>query len=249
LATSPAVREYKTQLAAKGSEATIVRVDRLDPAKNILAGFQAYEMLLRQNPGLQGRVRFLAFLVPSRGGIEEYDRYAAGVFDLVARINASFGTPDWTPIEVCYEQNRDKALAALSLYDVLLVNSVADGMNLVSKEGPIINERNGVLVLSRNAGSYEELKGAAISIDPRDLRETAQALKRALSMKPKQRAEHAEMLRMLVKRHQLGDWQRHQMNDLNVTSYLRSRPQSAQEIWGDTSPAAGRRLQLQGVDR
>jgi hypothetical protein len=68
-------------------------------------------------------------------------------------------------------------------------------------------------------------------------------------MKPKQRAEHAEMLRMLVKRHQLGDWQRHQMNDLNVTSYLRSRPQSAQEILGDTSPAAGRPLQLQGVDR
>jgi trehalose 6-phosphate synthase len=227
LAMSGRVQELKRQLGGPEGQATIVRVDRLDPAKNILRGFQAFELLLQRNPALRGRVRFLAFLVPSRSGIGEYDDYKRRVFEFVDRVNETYGTPGWLPITILYEQDREKALAALSIYDVLLVNSLADGMNLVSKEGPIVNERDGVLVLSTAAGSHEELGPACIDVDPHDITETAEALKRALAMPRRLRREVAASLQALIERHQLSDWHRHQMQDLAISQALRTQAQVA----------------------
>src|SRR5690606_101628 len=125
----------------------------------------------------------------------EYSNYKKRVFDLIEAINRKYGTPEWTPIEVHFEHNRLQALAALTLYDVLLVNSVADGLNLVSKEGPLLNERNGVLALSTTAGSYEELMGGALPINPFDIVDTADTLERALGMNEKDRAARQTALR------------------------------------------------------
>jgi len=194
----------------------------MDPAKNILLGFEAFDLLLETNPELVGRVRFLAFLVPSRQAVPEYRCHAEAVFNLAAHINQRWGTDHWQPIQVFYEHNYDQALAGLSLYDVLLVNSLSDGMNLVSKEGALVNERDGVLVLSRAAGAFRELGHAALPIDPTDVRETAKALADALAMPIEERRWRAARLRAAVEANDFSDWLERQLLDLEEIALRRS---------------------------
>jgi len=221
LASSSDVETCSDELITRGDMKTIVRVDRLDPSKNVLRGFQAYERMLETRPELIGKVRFLSYLVPSRTGIPEYDENAQAVFDKVDEINARFGRRDWLPISLYYEQNRPQAFAGLQCYDVLLVNSVADGMNLVSKEGPVVNKRAGVLVLSKSAGSYDELRSGALCVDPLDIDGTADALATALEMPIDERRRRASILQDAIESHELRDWLRHQTNDLAATQYVR----------------------------
>lgn len=218
LAATDDMKRCRAELDEPGLQ-TILRVDRLDPSKNVLRGFEAFDLMLRMQPELRGRVRFLACLVPSRSGIPEYDDYAAATFNMVRSINERYGTASWSPISVLYEQNRDQALAALSLYDVLLVNSVADGMNLVSKEGPVLNTRDGMLVLSETAGSHSELKHAAFSVNPLDVEATAASLAAALQLPLSERQERSEKLRRAVESYQLSDWLRAQIKDLELIAY------------------------------
>ncbi len=214
MAVSSEVLEYKHKIRPSLGEYTIVRVDRLDPSKNILRGFQAFELLLKRRPELVGKVKFLAFLVPSRNGIKEYKKYAKDVFKLIDRINQKFGVEGVKPIEVFYENNYAQAIAALKLYDVLLVNSVADGMNLVAKEGSIVNERDGVLVLSETTGAYQQLGHNAISVTPTDIEGTSEALYRGLTMGPVERASRAGALRSCVEQNEIADWICKQLTDL-----------------------------------
>ena len=153
----------------------------MEPSKNIVRGFRAYRLLLERNPDFAGKVKFLAFLVPSRTHIRQYQRYLQEVDGLVAEINEAFGTDDWQPITVFYENNYTQAMAAMKLYDVLLVNSVIDGMNLVAKEGPVVNTRGGMLVLSETAGAYSQLYEGALAVAPADVEGTAQALYQAIT--------------------------------------------------------------------
>ena len=203
---SPEAETYRASLSAAKGQRTIVRVDRLDPSKNIVAGFRAFDRLLEQHPEWAGAVRFLAFLVPSRTGIPEYRTYAEEVFAEVEAVNERHAGPGWTPITVFHEENRLQALVALSLYDVLLVNPVVDGMNLVSKEGPVLNERDGVLVLSKSAGSYAELGEAALAVCSDDIDGTAEALHAALGLPADERRQRAQSLRAAVLRHDLRRW-------------------------------------------
>ena len=214
--SSARAQPYREKLASELGELTIVRVDRLDPSKNVLAGFEAFDLLLLRHPKWKGRVRFLAFLVPSRSRIPEYRSYTEDVFALVEAINARHGRPDWTPIKIYHEENRLQALVAMSWYDVLLVNSLRDGMNLVSKEGAIVNERDGTLVLSVTAGSHAELREGALSIKPDDIEGTAQALHTALSLPAEERRRRAALLRRTVKAHDLDEWLRLQLEDLHA---------------------------------
>jgi trehalose 6-phosphate synthase len=207
---SPEVKAYRERLAAGANLATIVRVDRMDPAKNVLTGFKAYRLLLEQHPEWRGRVRFLAFLVPSRESIQEYREYKEKVFAVVDEINALYGTKSWRPITLFYEENRPQALAGLSLYDVLLTNSVADGMNLVAKEGPVLNQTDGAVVLSTGVGSYQQQKEAAIGVKPLDIEGTAEALEQALRMSLEERREKARTLRHIIGRHDIASWARTQ---------------------------------------
>lgn len=197
-------------------EKTIMRVDRIEPTKNILKGFQAYAKMLDEHPELLGKVKFIAFLVPSRQSLPEYKRYNADVLKLIDEINQKYGSTDWEPVHAFTKDNdRTRALAAMGFYDVLLVNPIIDGMNLVAKEGPVVNECNGVLVLSRTAGAFQQLGKAAIPTSPTDVAETAEALYKALTLPADERRIKATLARQIVERNDLNVWLSRQINDIN----------------------------------
>ena len=214
LAHSEEVRQYEERLRPLLGEKTIVRVDRVDPSKNILRGFEAYDLLLQRYPHLAGRINFLAFLVPSRTNLREYQEYTRSVLALVDAINTKYGRGGWKPINVFYEHNYPQAIAGMRLYDVLLVNPVADGMNLVAKEGPMVNGRDGVLVLSKEAGAHEQLNGDSLSIVSTDIEATVQALYQALTMPAVERRQRAERLRRKIREKDITWWLRTQLQDL-----------------------------------
>jgi trehalose 6-phosphate synthase len=129
----------------------LLRVDRTDLSKNIIRGFTAYGRMLGRHPEMREHVTFLAQLQPSRGDIPEYARYSEVIREVVEEINDRHGTNSWKPVVLSMEDNFPRSVAAYKNYDALLVNAVRDGMNLVAKEAAVVNERNGVLVLSENA--------------------------------------------------------------------------------------------------
>jgi len=211
---SPLVQEYEEKLAPLFGDKTILRVDRLEPSKNIVRGFRAFDLLLQRYPHLQGTVTFVALLVPSRMHIRQYRRYADEVSEAISVVNSKYGNEDWQPIRVLYENNYAQALAGMCHYDVLLVNSVIDGMNLVAKEGPVVNGRDGVLVLSETAGACEQLRENALAITPTDLEGTAEALYRALCMSPDEKSERAVALRECIQEHDITAWLYQQLRDV-----------------------------------
>ena len=159
IAASPRATEYEARLRPYLNEATIVRIDRAEPNKNVIRGFKAYDLLLSRHPELHGKVTFWAFLVPSRTHIRQYQRYMEEIEGLINQVNHNHGTQDWQPIRPFMENNYTQAIAGMKLYDVLLVNPIIDGMNLVAKEGPVVNTRDGVVVLSETSGAYHEMAG------------------------------------------------------------------------------------------
>ncbi len=192
--------------AEVGERRILLRVDRVEPSKNIVRGMLAYEELLEAHPEWRGKVVHLALVYPSRQGLAEYLAYGAEVTHVAERINHRLGTAEWTPILLRMEDDRPRSLAALTLYDVLLVNPVRDGLNLVAKEGPLLNATDGVLVLSERAGAYEELGDAALVVNPFDVSETAEAIHTGLSMGGAARAARAERLRAIVLARTAADW-------------------------------------------
>jgi trehalose 6-phosphate synthase len=196
-------------------EKTIMRVDRIEPTKNIVRGFQAYAQMLDEHPELQGKVRFLAFLVPSRQSMPEYKKYTAEVLKIIEEINQRYGTDEWIPIQAFFGNDRTQALAAMQYYDVLLVNPIIDGMNLVAKEGPVVNLTDGVVVLSRTAGAFQQMGKASIPTSPTDVRETAQALYKALTLPSNERRIIAVLARQIVERQNLNTWLLRQISDVN----------------------------------
>jgi trehalose 6-phosphate synthase len=173
----------------------ILRVDRIEPSKNILRGFQAFDDLLRTHPEWRGRVVFVALIYPSREGLPEYLAYRQEAETLARSVNDTWSTPGWTPVLLHTSDNFPRSVAALRRYDVLLVNPVRDGLNLVAKEGALLNENDGVLILSRESGVWEELGKVALEINPFDVTGTADTLATALTMGPAERAQHASDLR------------------------------------------------------
>ena len=214
LGDSPRVRELQAEVAAWRPEQLIVRVDRTDPSKNLIRGFLAYERLLEDHPEYAGRVAFWAFLQPSRQDVELYRQYVELIRATVDRINTRFGTERWIPTRLELGEDIHRAAAAFKSYDVLLVNPILDGMNLVAKEGPAVNQRSGVLVLSESAGAHEELGAYALSINPFDVETTARALHRALQMSPMERAERLERINQVLAANDVARWIRHQLEDI-----------------------------------
>jgi trehalose 6-phosphate synthase len=189
-----------------GDRRVIVRTDRIEPAKNLLRGFWAFDELLRHRRDLRGTVVMLAHAYPSRQTLPEYLAYGTEVEHAAARVNEVWGTPDWTPVVLEIADDTDQAFAALTRYDVLLVNPLRDGLNLVAKEGPLVNTTDGILALSREAGAFEELRDEAIEINPFDVSGTAIALADALDMPASERKRRAEALRELAARRPPGAW-------------------------------------------
>ncbi len=181
-----------------GDRKLILRVDRMDPSKNFLRGFLAYDELLHSEPALRERIVFIALSYATRENLADYTGYRLEVETLVNQINERWATPGWTPIVLEVKDDLPSAVAALRRYDVLLVNPLRDGLNLVAKEGALVNANSGVIVLSREAGVIEELGDLTIDINPFDISETAAALSNALSMDPSERSQRAAALRNRV---------------------------------------------------
>jgi trehalose 6-phosphate synthase len=191
---------------AVGDRQVIVRVDRIEPSKNVLRGFWAYDELLEERPDLRGRVVFAAMVYPSRVGLAEYQAYGQEAIALANQLNRKWATDDWTPILLDPADDYPRSVAALRRYDVLLVNPVRDGLNLVAKEGPLVNTRSGSLVLSREAGAWAELNENALGVNPFDIRETASAIARALDMATEERADRARGLATAAAGRSPLDW-------------------------------------------
>ncbi len=175
---------------AKGRQ-LIVRVDRTELSKNIVRGLAAYRELLLTHPAWLGRVMHLAFAYPSRSELAEYRDYTAHVHRLAGEINAEFGTRDWEPLVLEVRDDYARSLAACRIADVLLVNPLRDGMNLVAEEGPILSERGCALVLSREAGAAALIGDEALVVNPYDVTATAEALHAALCMPAAERRRRA----------------------------------------------------------
>ncbi|GAB4527704.1 MAG: glycosyltransferase family 20 protein [Anaerolineae bacterium] len=220
LASSPEVAAYRSEIEdVVGDRQLIVRVDRTEPSKNIVRGFLAFEEMLELYPEHRRRVKFLAILVPSRLSVDEYQDYLDEIMAAAGRVNATYGGSEWEPVRLLVGENYPRAVAALQLYDVLLVNAIADGMNLVAKEGPLVNQRDGVLILSERAGARQQLESGATVISPCDVYATAEALHQALTMPAEERRERANRLNWLIEREDISDWLCRQLEtviDLNL---------------------------------
>ena len=218
VAASSAVLAREQELIARRPERLILRVDRTDPSKNVVRGFQAFRLLLDRRPDLVGRVGMLALLDPSRQGIAEYASYRDAIEREAAAVEAAH--PGALVLRIA--DDFPESVAAYKQYDVLLVNAVRDGLNLVSKEGPLVNSRDGVVVLSENAGAFEELGSWVIGIDPFDVDGQADALERALELPAGERAEWAGALARHVRDHDLERWSAEQLEDLDRVSTMRA---------------------------
>jgi trehalose 6-phosphate synthase len=214
LAASRGVRRQESDIASWRPRMLIVRIDRTDLSKNIVRGFIAYDKLLRYHPELRGEVQFWAFLQPSRQDVGVYVRYLRQIRATASRINADLGTADWQPIRLEVAESERKAIAGLKNFDVLLVNPVYDGLNLVAKEGALVNQNDGVIVLSENAGAHEELRGAVLSVNPFDVEATAEALYTGLTMAREERHRLNERAREVVRTNDIARWISNQVQDI-----------------------------------
>jgi len=189
-----------------GDRRVIARVDRMELSKNIVRGFDAFDRLLELRADLRGAVVFVACCYPSRLGVEDYARYRDEVVRAATSVNERWGDDDWQPVSLMTDDDFPRSIALLRRYDVLLVNPIRDGLNLVAKEGPAVNERHGQLVLSTEAGAHSELSEAADSVFPFDIVQTVAALATALDRPEPERHERARTLRRLATARTPADW-------------------------------------------
>jgi len=214
VAGSERTRQFEDELLRRRREHLILRVDRADLSKNVLRGFSAFDLFLEQHPEFAERVTFIAQLMPSRTDVPEYAEYLERIEALVAVVNHRHGTPDWMPINLKLRDDLEEAMASYKHYDVLLVNAMFDGMNLVAKEGPLVNEHDGVSILSENTGAHEELGEYALSVNPFDIQELADSIHAALTMRPEERRRRSEGLKAIVTARDPGDWIDEQLADI-----------------------------------
>jgi trehalose 6-phosphate synthase len=216
LREDPAVLEREAALLRRRPEQLVLRVDRTDPSKNIVRGFHAFALLLERHPELQGRVGMFALLAPSRQEIPEYAEYAGAVELAAQEVNERFGRDGWQPVELDVADDFHRSVAGYKQFDVLLVNPVFDGLNLVTKEAFLVNEHDGALVLSENAGVHEELGEWAVTVNPLDVSGQADALYEALTLDRAERRSRADAIRRHVRAHDLHEWMEAQLADLDA---------------------------------
>jgi trehalose 6-phosphate synthase len=214
LAKEPQTRLFKNNMINYvGDNKLILRVDRVEPSKNILRGLHAFRALLEKHPEHRGEVRMLMLLVPSRMEVDEYQSYLQEIMGEAGMINAEYSDAFWEPVRIIVGNNYPRAIAAFQIYDVLLVNPIVDGMNLVAKEGSLVNQRDGVLLLSEHAGAFYELGEHALVVSPFDIYSTAEAMHRALTMPAEEKTTRAEALRKQVQGANVKAWFIDQLED------------------------------------
>ena len=214
-ASRPEVEEKGRALRERlGGRRLLLRVDRIELSKNVLRGLRAYQLFLREFPRWRGQVVFAVLLYPSRESIPAYRDYRRAIEEAVDEINAEFASDGWEPVYLEIEDDYLRSVAALAEYDALMVNPVFDGMNLVAKEGAVLNRRDGVILLSVNAGAYAEMRGAVLPLNPLDIWDTAQLLDHALSMPQERRRAMALRARETVMQNTSFKWLLKQIQNL-----------------------------------
>ena len=214
MATSePVAREEATFLRRRRRH-LIARVDRTDLSKNILRGFTAFDAFLDRHPEFREDITFFAMLQPSRQDVPEYVEYVERITELVSRINTKHGNTDWMPIDLRFESNLPLAVTAYKHFDVMLVNSIFDGMNLVAKESMLVNERDGVLILSENVGAVEEIGAYSLVVNPFDIEAQAEALHQALTMPRAERRARGDAIRREINENDIARWLQAQVADI-----------------------------------
>jgi len=189
VAPEPELSDVETMVRGRK---LFLRVDRLDPTKNILRGIEAYARFLESNPSWRGRILHYVLAYESRTGLAAYRSHSERIRALVAEVKERFG-PDCIVLDT--RNNLDRAMALMALADVLVVNPVRDGMNLVVKEAAAVNRRDCTIILSRDAGAAEELGAGALVIDPLDVEALAEAMAQALRMEPPERRRRLDLMR------------------------------------------------------
>lgn len=214
LAESAPVLEEEELIAGERREFLVLRVDRMDLSKNIVRGFKAFDLFLEEHPEFREKITFLALLQPSREDVEEYVEYREKIMRTVEVINTKHGTVNWMPIDLRMEDRFHRSVAAYKQYDVLMVNAIFDGMNLIAKEAGLVNRRDGVLILSENTGAHEQLGEYAVTVNPFDLEDQAQALYRALTMDAGEKRKRAGRIKQTVMDNDISKWIETQFNDI-----------------------------------
>ncbi|MHB0914715.1 MAG: alpha,alpha-trehalose-phosphate synthase (UDP-forming) [Thermoleophilia bacterium] len=214
LAESEPVLAEERQIIGERREHLVLRVDRMDLSKNIVRGFKAFDLFLDQHPEFKERITFLALLQPSREDVEEYVEYREKIMRVVEMINTKHGTVNWMPIDVRMEDRFHRSVAAYKQYDVLMVNAIFDGMNLIAKEAGLVNRRDGVLILSENTGAHEQLGAYALTVNPFDLEDQARALHGALTMDKVEKSRRAGRIKQTVNDNDISKWIETQFDDI-----------------------------------
>ena len=220
-ASEPVLANEATLFTGERPEFVVLRVDRTDPSKNVVRGLRAYELFLERHPEFHTRVQMLALLDPSRQDIPEYAEYVAAIQRAARAVNDRFQREGWVPLDLRIGDDFTQAVAAYKQFDVLLVNAIFDGMNLVAKEAPLVNDRGGVLVLSENAGAHEELGEWALTVNPFDVSGQADAIHVALTMPAADRHRRLEAIRRTVRERDIKAWIESQLVDLDQTAGVR----------------------------
>ncbi len=231
LSQSDSVRsELQKVLEAAGGRRIILGVDRLDYTKGIPRRLHAVERLLTRYPELRDRIRYIQVAVPSRGGVDSYQRFKRQVEESVGRINGTCGTLNSTPVHYIHRTVTEAELGALfRAADIMLVTPLRDGMNLVAKEFIASRvDEDGVLVLSEFAGAAAELDGA-VTVNPYDVEAVASSLYRALSMSPAERTERMRRLRRRVREYDVHHWSQKFLGQLATAGVSRSRPETSRQ--------------------
>ena len=199
-----------------GDRKVIGRVDRTELSKNVFRGLLAYRELLRSHAEWRDRVVHIIDNYPSREDLPEYREYTALVSRLAREIDDEFGTDTWTPLLLDISDDYPGSLAALRISDVVFVNSVRDGMNLVVQEGIVLSEHDPVVVLSRDTGAADALGRDALLVNPFDVSETANALHEALTMPEAERVARCRRLRKAAVALPPGPWFQAQLDAVNA---------------------------------
>ena len=183
--------------------------------ETFLRGFKAFDRFLDLHPEFSERITFVAMLQPTRQDVNEYVEYKEHIETLVSHINTKHGNTDWMPISLQFESNLARACAIYKQYDVIMVNAVFDGMNLVAKEAPSVNERDGVVILSENTGAHEEIGSFCLTVNPFDIEAQANALFEALTMDEDERHSRAQHIRTVVNENDVSKWLDAQREDID----------------------------------
>jgi trehalose 6-phosphate synthase len=216
VAAGEGVAAHEEEILRRRRDHLILRVDRADLSKNVLRGFTAFDIFLEQHPEFREKVTFIAHLQPSRQDVPEYVEYLEKIEALVAVVNHRHGTTDWMPIDLRLRDDFEEAVALFKHFDLLLVNAMWDGMNLVAKEGPLLNTRNGTVILSENTGAHEELGDCALSVNPFDVQEQADAMFDALTASAAERERRHRSLRDIITSRTPEDWIEDQLADIEA---------------------------------